>query len=343
MKTRKWRPSLALVLGGALAGTLVLSLVGLIVFRYLGPEIGHKNAAAVLGLIIALCTLALGGMLVRLLLRPIRALDQYSASIRMTPTDPAPSPDQFGTRELHATAQSVMDMAATLRNREASIRSFTDHASHEIKTPVAVIRAASELLEDGGGLNQGDLRLLSQITAATRQIEDQLLALRNIARARETRYIGHTMLAEISGWVTQEFPALCTDLKGETLNLPMAPEGIKIVLGHLLDNSRTAGASKIQLSVRSDEDHMQLWFADNGPGISKGNQAHIFEPFFTTNRTEGGTGMGLSIVRNILSVHGGKIALDTKAKGALFCISFPNPQAINPVPDKTRPGQHPVA
>ena len=76
--SRRWRPSLGFVLGGALTGTLALSFVGLITLRYLGPEIGFRNAAVLIACLIALATGILGWLLVRLLLRPIRGLERYA-------------------------------------------------------------------------------------------------------------------------------------------------------------------------------------------------------------------------------------------------------------------------
>ena len=58
--SRRWRPSLAFVLGGALTGTLALSFTGLIVLRYLGPAIGFRNAAILLAISITLATAVLG-------------------------------------------------------------------------------------------------------------------------------------------------------------------------------------------------------------------------------------------------------------------------------------------
>ena len=67
----KWRPALWMVLGGALMATLALSFAGLVALRYLGPEIGFRNAAVGLALCIGAATSLLGWLLVRLLLRPI--------------------------------------------------------------------------------------------------------------------------------------------------------------------------------------------------------------------------------------------------------------------------------
>jgi two-component system, OmpR family, sensor kinase len=61
---------------------------------------------------------------------------------------------------------------------------------------------------------------------------------------------------------------------------------------------------------------------DDGRGISPGNRERVFEPFFTTGRETGGTGMGLSIVRNILAAHGGEISLDAAPGPTCFVIRF---------------------
>lgn len=203
---RKWRPSLALVLGGGLCGTLLLSLSGLVVFRYLGPEIGYRNAAIVLAVLITAATSGLGWLLVRLLLRPIVALEHYAAQVRTTPADPPLPPAHFGTRELETTAQSVIDMAQTLRDRETTIRSFSDHVTHELKTPVAGIRAAAELLQDGGTLAPEGLRLVDQIAGAVAQMEHQLDAMRQAARAREMRHDGTSTLNGLRDGLLQDAP-----------------------------------------------------------------------------------------------------------------------------------------
>lgn len=321
--TRRWRPTLAQVLGGALAGTLALSFAGLVTLRYLGPITGFRAAAVVLALVIAAITAALGALLVRLLLRPIRALERYAAEVRADPARAAAPPDHFGTRETHATAQSVIDMATTLRDRAATVRSFTDHVTHEIKTPLSAIRAAVELLEDGAALRPVDARLVAEIDGAAAQIAAQLAALRAVAQARETRYLGQVRLDDLAGELSERFLGLQVEIEGGAVTLPMAPEGLRLVLGHLLGNARDAGARHLRLQAGADATGVMLRVADDGPGISPGNAAHLFEPFFTTRRATGGTGMGLAITRAILAAHGAEISHAPAADGAVFLLRFP--------------------
>lgn len=320
---RKWRPSLWFVLGGALAGTLALSLAGLVVFRYLGPAIGFGEAAILVSLVIGLLTAILWFLLWRLLLRPITALAAYASAVRTAPATQVPPPARFGTRELRDMGASVIDMAATLSNREATIRSFTDHVTHELKTPVSSIRAAAELLEDGGGLSTADRRLAARILGACAQMQTQLEALRDVAAAREADHHGQTRLDDHLVPLGAAHPGLSLTVRNGAVALPLSARGLAIVLGHLIGNSAAQGARRVELAAEADGAGPVLHVSDDGPGISEGNAPHVFEPFFTTRRDAGGSGMGLTIVANILQAHGARITLSPSRRGAVFRIDFP--------------------
>lgn len=315
-----WRPSLGLVLGGALLATLGLSFAGLVALRYLGPMIGFRSAAIILAIAITAATALLGWLLLRLLLRPIRALEAYARA--QEEAQPALPPAHFGTRETALTARRVIAMAEALRDRAATIRAFTDHVTHELKTPVSAIRAAAELLEDGGGLSVGDRRLLSEIDGARAQIEAQLTALRRAAQAREARYLGQSRLADLVPALAVDFPNLALSTKGEPVPLPIARDGMMIVLAQLLRNAAEHGARQVGLSAHSVAGRITLDISNDGQGISAGNAARLFQPFFTTRRETGGTGMGLAVVRNLLAAHHAEITLLAQQPKTTFRIAF---------------------
>lgn len=317
--SRRWRPSLGFVLGGALAGTLALSFGGLVALRYLEPALGFRAAAMVLVLAITAATAGLGWLLLRLLLRPIRALEAYARAQETGAA--APPPAHFGTSETAATAVRVIAMAEALRDREATIRAFTDHVTHELKTPVAAIRAAAELLEDGGALTPEDARLLAEIDGARLQLEGQLAALRRVAQAREVRHLGQSRLADLMPALQADFPALQISATGDTLTLPIAAEGMAIVLAQMLRNAAEHGAGRVRLEAIEMPEGPSLDITDDGRGISLGNEARVFEPFFTTRRAAGGTGMGLAVVRNLLNAHRAEITLRS-GHPARFRIAF---------------------
>jgi signal transduction histidine kinase len=189
--------------------------------------------------------------------------------------------------------------------------------THELKTPVAAIRAAVELLEDGP-LAPDDRRLLGQIDGARQQMEAQLAALRDTARARETRYLGQCRLSDLHPALAAAHPGLALHLSGGDHPLPLAPDGMALVLGHLLRNAAENGATEVTLHTEPD----RLTVQDNGPGLSCGNADRAFEPFFTTRRDTGGTGMGLTLVSSLLQAHRATITLQPSQGGATFRIGF---------------------
>ncbi len=322
---RRWRPRLAFVLGGALCGTLALSFAGLIVYRYLGPAIGFKNAAIILATVIAAATCVLGYLLVRLLLRPITELQRFATQVSASPQHQIAPPAHFGTQELHTTALGVIEMAQTLQNREMSIRSFADHVTHELKAPVAVIKAASELLVDGGTLSDEDQHLIAQITGASDQMERHLDAMQRVVKAREVQHTGTTTLAEMARDLQSDFADLKLEIEGDDVGIPLAQAGARIVFGHLLSNSQRHAATDVHIAADKADGQITVLVKDNGTGISKGNQTRIFDPFFTTMREDGGTGMGLAIARNTLRAHGGDIAIAPSETGAAFLLRFQAP------------------
>ncbi len=317
---RKWRPSLAEVLGGALAATLALSFLGLIALRYLGPEIGFRNAAALLGTIIALLTAGLGWLLVRLLLRPVRELEAYARGLEAGGSV-APL-RHFGTRETHTTAQQVIRMGEALRDRATTIRAYTDHVTHELKTPVSAIRAGTELLEDSPDLVAEDRAVLAQLVSAGRLMEDQLEALRAFTRSRETSYHGSARLEDILPQLQRAHPELLIEAKHVDLEIPLTLEGLGVVLGQLVQNAAHHGATHLILNADVSASKITVTLRDNGSGVSEATRAAMFEPFFTTRRDTGGTGMGLAIVHDVLRAHRAEIICDAVETGAQFRLVF---------------------
>jgi two-component system, OmpR family, sensor kinase len=314
---RKWRPSLWQVVGGALLGTLGLSFLGLITLRYLGPEIGFRLGAVLVGGAILLATLVLGFLLIRLILKPISALAGRAAEVRRDPMARPQPLAHYGTRELQDLGESVLDMAGRLQAREATIRSFTDHVTHEMKTPLSAVRAAAEMLEEAD-LDQTSRGLVSAIADAGAQMERQLQALREAAAAREPGHHGMCRLDEVMPPLATAHPALRVLVAGGDVTLPLDARGLEIVLHQLLANAAAAGAREVRLAASPGK----LTIEDDGRGISEGNRAHVFEPFFTTRRESGGTGMGLTIVANLLAAHGAEIRLLSPEQGAGFEITF---------------------
>jgi len=303
--TAKWRPPLALVLGGTLAAVFLLPLVGIGYFRVAGGVLGWAETTWLIGWMALIATVILGWLLWRLVLRPVRTLTEFAES-----EGEGAAPTHFGTPEFSTLGATVLDMTTRLRGREAVLRSYADHVTHELKSPLSAIRGAAELLDTSDLAEADRSRLLGNITTATERMEHLLADQRAFAQAHEPLGDGNCQLSDIAA----DMPHTKVSTDG-TVALPA--DMLKIVLGHLHRNAMEHGASQLFLEIAGDS----LIVADDGPGVSDGNRDRIFDPFFTTKRDSGGTGMGLAIVRRMLEAHGASIDL-VDGPGAQFEIRF---------------------
>ena len=134
-----------LVLGGSLLAILVLPIYATLIADILTPYTGRPNAVYLVAGAAFFATLILGWLLWRLILSPVQALAAKAEAIR---AGGAPTAlDHYGTPEIGDLAQAVLDMAEVLQSRELAVRGYTDHVTHELKTPLTAIRGAAELLQ----------------------------------------------------------------------------------------------------------------------------------------------------------------------------------------------------
>lgn len=314
---RKWRPPLLLVLGGSLLAVLVLPILGVLVVNAIAPAIGLQRAVLIVALGALGATLVLGWLLWRLILAPVRALAEKAEAVRdgaaVTPLE------RYGTPEISELGKVVLDMARVLQSREMAVRSYADHVSHELKTPLSAIRGAAELLGEED-LSPEARTLVTTIATAERRSEHLLSAVRQIAAAREPMHHGRATLADVAPRLSRP-SGLNISTANNDATLPMSAAGLAIILNHLIENAAGAGATTVTIKANPGA-NPSLSIADNGAGVSPGNRERIFDPFFTTGRESGGTGMGLAIVQTMLLAHGGKIMLAPDSPGATFEIRF---------------------
>lgn len=313
---RKWRPSLALVLGATLAVVLCLPLLGIAALGALSPQLGRGGAVVLVIVAVVAATALVGWVFARILLQPIRGLAERARRLKAGDPDATEPMAHYGTAEMQELGQTILDMGRVLQGREAVLRSYADHVTHELKSPLTTLRGAAELLDNNDLSAAERQRLLARIDEAADRMTVLLDAQRRLARAQEPMPGGKARLSAVVTDLALEFPGLELVVAADR-DLPLSAEGLRLVLEHLFGNAADHGAGRVTLTAGDD----RLTVADDGPGVSQGNRDRVFEPFFTTRREAGGTGMGLPIVRRILEAHGAAIRLG-EGRGAVFEIEF---------------------
>lgn len=326
----KWRPPLALIVYAVLLAVMALPVLIIIWFRATDATSIRMTPAEIGALVVALAlTLAVAYVLARTITGPINSLIARTDEIARGGKAAIRPLESYGTREIATLSQSFLDLAGKLVDRTEYVRSFAAHVSHELKSPLTAIRGAAELLRDDDAdqpmTKAQRLRFLDNIVADAERLGALLLRLRELAQAELPVAEGETNVEEIPHMLCKRFPGLEIVGLGDTqstIGLPFEAAGI--VFANLAENALQHGATRLELTVSADARTVTILVRDNGSGISEGNRERIFQPFFSTRREQGGTGMGLDIVRTMLGSYGGVIHLrQTTGLGAEFEITLP--------------------
>ena len=242
--------------------------------------------------------------------------------------------------ELGMLARAVEKMRQKLEGK-AYVEEMVSNFSHELKTPLASIRGAAELLEGGAADDPpARARFLSNIRTEVQRLDRivtnflQLSRIETAAPSTPASTIDLTSNCREQG---ERYRSRAAEV-GVTLRTNLPPEAVEVrsdesevkqILANLLDNALqfTPTGGEILLSLGREASEAVLRVRDNGAGIEPELLPKIFDRFFTTEnpRTkERGTGLGLAIVRSLVEKNGGAISvLSTPAQGAEFVLRFP--------------------
>ncbi len=307
---------------GRVAGVIYASRTPNNILKILYAERGKVALASVA---VLSATALIGFMFWRGVSRPIGELMARAQALGAGDRTALAPLRHHGTREVARLAASLRGMAEALFARTDYMRTFAAHVTHELKSPLTAIQGAAELLREADGRMSKAQRdqFLANILADTDRMTKLVTRLRELAEAESPELGGTTTLDAIAPQLRQRHAGLQVTLEGDTaMPLPISPENLLIVLGHLAENAFRNKAGRITIAV-AKTDPLHIIVTDNGSGVSANNRAKLFDAFFTTHRDTGGTGMGLGIVRALLRAHGGDIALEQSASGAKFRITLP--------------------
>ena len=302
-------------------------VIQVMAYRGLGLEFaGHvgakfmQSAILVIPLALLLATLA-----VRATLRPIERLRVEVATREPGTATP------IATEKVPTEVAGLIDAINGLAKRHVelldAVRRFSEDAAHELRTPIAAIRAHAQVAL-GETTDEWQRAPLEHIEAESARIGELLAQLLTMGQ------LGHVELG--LAFETCDLGALAGRLAAaehvEEVMLPGAPclqrcvpSLIEIALANLLRNARKHGGGRIRVEVSARPGANEFAIEDNGPGVPAHLRETIFEPFVRGPGTRAeGSGLGLSIVRRIAAIHGAAIRVEEAHtfKGARLVFTF---------------------
>jgi signal transduction histidine kinase len=312
-------------------------------------DLGGPILLALVGLI---CWLIVGRAL-----RPIEAMRREVAIVAGNPVgrhrhrvaEPA-NDDEVG--RLARTLNLMLDRMEASTERE---RRFVSDASHELRSPIANIRTGLEVaLRHPEAVDWW--QVAGEVLDQNGRMEQLVAGLLLLARSDEGSLIASsepTDLAEVADQVVAQQPD-----GGPSIELTARPAPVRVpvvyaerMIGNLVDNARRFASNSITVSVgpvpgttgagpagTSPAEFVEVWVADDGPGVPEQQQERIFERFVrldeARNREDGGFGLGLAIVADLSRFYGGSIRVEPGRPGAVFVLRLPAAPAA-PTPAAT--------
>jgi two-component system, OmpR family, sensor histidine kinase MprB len=248
--------------------------------------------------------------------------------------------------ELGRLAMSFNTMLGALQRSLAAQRQLVSDASHELRTPLTSMRINVELLAAEPGLPAGERReVLDRVVAQVEELGQLVASITELARDEppasthaEIR-LDEAVVAALET-ARRDWPHTSFLVDLEPCVVTGRAERLQIAVRNLLDNAAKFGPPGAPVEVRLAG--RELTVRDRGPGVAPGDRPHVFDRFYRASsaRAVSGSGLGLSIVRQIAQDHGGTVRLLAPGNGGtLMRLTLPaRPAALDPA-DPADPGK----
>lgn len=274
---------------------------------------------------LALIVLAVGAAAYPVVRRLTRRLEELEEGVdALGEGDLAARVPVRGHDEIARLAERFNRAAARIETLVGAHKTLLANASHELRSPLARIRMGLEMLGPGGTQASGRAHeeIARSIAELDLLIEEILLASRLDARGTAEEAFEELDLTALAA---EECARSGADLAAEgVVTLKGSPRLLRRLIRNLLENARRhAGAdSPVEVSLASRDGRIELAVCDRGPGVPEAERERIFEPFYRprgTSESQGGSGLGLALVRTIALRHGGGVRCAAReGSGACF-------------------------
>ncbi|MDA8077598.1 MAG: ATP-binding protein [Nitrospiraceae bacterium] len=266
----------------------------------------------------------------RRLTKPIRGLTEAASAIGAG--DLTRRVAATGKDELSVLSEAFNRMALALEKQEGLRRKLTANIAHELRTPIAAVRGELEGMMDGYipmdkehvQSLYAEINRLRKIIEAIEELSNAEASSLNLDRRQVDLRPFLTNIAERFGRLFAEKGVSLDVSCDDGLTVQADPERLSQIIINLLGNAlkATAAGGGVRITASAKEGAVVIEVADNGVGIREEDLPYVFERFYRAS--EGGLGLGLAIVRELLDAHGGSIACRSEyGKGAAFTITLP--------------------
>ena len=262
--------------------------------------------------------------------------DVMDAAGRVAEGDYAARVDVRGPREVRDLARAFNTMAAHLQVNDEQRRNLMADVAHELRTPLTVIQGNLEGLLDG--IYPRDDEHLTSILEETRILSRLIDDLRTLALAesgalklqKESTDLNALIRDVVASFQSQADAAQVTLMTETETTLPaieIDPARIREVLSNLLSNALRytpgGGAIRVKGALEPSQPRVTVAVSDSGAGIAADDLPHIFDRFYKSHDSRG-TGLGLTIAKNLVEAHGGDISAQSEPDhGTTICFTLP--------------------
>jgi two-component system, OmpR family, sensor kinase len=302
-------------------------------------------AVEIVGLAAALiASCGIGYWVAGLALRPVETLRRRAAAIsgddlaeRRAPLPVSPVDDEIGRlgRTLNDMLDRIGRAQAAQKDALLQQRRFLADASHQLRTPLAIIKAEVELAQSGT-TKENDLRAtmasIGEETDRLSGLTEELLLLaaadeERLSLSREPVNV-HDLLSEVAerGRGRAQLEGRVITVQSDEAMILADRQRLEYALSNLVDNALTHGAGNVELVGKRTGDAVEIQVRDHGAGFADSYLAHPFVRFAPTASTGRGSGLGLAIVQAITEAHGGVASL-INDHGAAVTLSLPTDPA----------------
>lgn len=273
----------------------------------------------------------------QIIFKPIKRLADVMATNQMDGEWQLIELDSNMNDEISQLGATYNEMNERIRENFLKQKQFVSNASHELKTPIAIIKSYAQLIQRQGKVNpeviEESVEAIDFETDRMTQLIQQMLMLATLDRGDALTYQTVDLVKLARDSVRSISTAFNRKIQFETsiteVVASVDPEKINQVLYILLDNARKYSDDLIKLLIEQTDDQVIISVVDRGDGISEYDQEKIFDRLYRIDqgrsRETGGTGLGLSIAKEIVLAHGGTLSLTSEqGKGSTFSIMIPN-------------------